>query len=82
MIRLDQLRVLATLHRTGSFTKTAESLHRAQSAISYAIKSLESELGIGLLDSTGYRAKFTPAVLRHPSGEQAVQRVTAIGRKQ
>ena len=61
MITLDQLRVLSTLHKTGSFNKAAQALHRAQSAVTYAIKALEAELELELLDRSGYRAKLTPA---------------------
>ena len=61
MVSIDQLRALATLKETGSFSKTGEALHKAQSAVTYAIKSLESELGVALLDRSGYRAVFTPA---------------------
>ncbi len=58
---LDQLRVIVEVSRAGSFTQAAKSLHRAQSAITYAIKKLESELDIKILDRSGYRASFTPA---------------------
>lgn len=67
MVTLDQLRVFVALNRAGSFAKAAEALHRAQSAVSYAVKSLESELNLTLLDRSGYRAKLTPsgeAILR------------------
>lgn len=67
MVTLDQLRVFVALNQAGSFTKAAEALHRAQSAVTYAVKSLESELELTLLDRSGYRAKLTPsgeAVLR------------------
>ena len=61
MVTLDQLRVFVELHKAGSFTNAAKSLHRAQSAVTYAIKSLESELGVSLLDRSGYRSRLTPA---------------------
>lgn len=67
MVTLDQLRVFVMLNKAGSFTKAAEALHRAQSAVTYSVKSLESELGLTLLDRSGYRAKLTPsgeAILR------------------
>lgn len=59
MATLDQLQVLSTLHRAGSFEAAARQLHRAQSAVSYAIKSLEESLGLTLLDRSGYRAHLT-----------------------
>ena len=75
MVSLDQLSALVALNEAGSFTKAAKSLHKAQSAVTYAIKSLESELGLNLLDRTGYRAKFTPegkAILK--KAEQIIDR--------
>lgn len=61
MVTLDQLRVLATLRETGSFSAAAERLHRAQSAVSYAVRMLEGELGLALFDRSGHRARLTAA---------------------
>ncbi len=58
---LDQLLVLSRIVETGSFRAAAGSLHRAQSAISYAIKNLEEELGVELLCRDEYRPSLTPA---------------------
>ncbi len=58
---LDQLLVLARIAETGSFRGAAQSLHRAQSAVSYAIKNLEEELGLTLLSREDYRPRLTPA---------------------
>ena len=35
-------------------------MHRAQSAISYAIKTLEQELGFSIFDRSSYRPTLTP----------------------
>jgi len=59
MITLDQLQVLSALHETGSVTGAARRLHRAQSAVSYAIRNLEEGLGLTLVDRSGYRAGLT-----------------------
>ncbi len=56
---LDQLRVLQAIKETGSFRSASEVLHKAQSAISYAVKNLEDELNITILDREGYRSQFT-----------------------
>ena len=48
-----QLRAFTVLARTGSFTRTAHELHLTQSAISYAMKALEDEIGCRLLDRMG-----------------------------
>ena len=69
---LDQLQVLSTLRKAGSFEAAARQLFRAQSAVSYAIKSLEEGLGLQLLDRSGYRARLTPA------GEALLKKAEAV----
>lgn len=71
-VTLDQLRVLAALQRTGSVSATARALHRAQSAVSYALKTLEGQLGLALVDHAGYRARLTPV------GEAILARAEAV----
>lgn len=56
---LDQLRVLDTIDRLGSFTSAARELGRATSAVSYAVAGLEASLGLTLFDRTGHRAELT-----------------------
>lgn len=56
-----QLRAFTVLARTGSFTRTAHELHLSQSAISYAIKALEDEIGCRLLDRVGKSVVLTQA---------------------
>lgn len=58
---LDQLLVLNAILDTGSFRAAAEKLHRAQSAVSYAIRNLEQELNLTLFDRDGYRPRLTKA---------------------
>lgn len=60
-VTLDQLLVLSKIAETGSFRAAAGALHRAQSAISYAIKNLEEELGVELLCRDQYRPTLTAA---------------------
>ncbi len=52
---LDQLQVLLCVVETGSFAAAARRLHRATSAISYAIDNLELQLGLPLFDRVGTR---------------------------
>ena len=59
-MNLDQLRVLDAIVRTGSFRAAAEELHRAQSAVSYAVKNLESDLGVQLFSRDASRPVLTP----------------------
>jgi DNA-binding transcriptional LysR family regulator len=57
---VDQLLVLLTVAEAGSFTAAAKRLGRATSAISYAIDTLEAQLGISLFDrGTTRKPKLT-----------------------
>ncbi|MBB3212156.1 DNA-binding transcriptional LysR family regulator [Herbaspirillum sp. Sphag1AN] len=58
---LDQLRVFAQVVDSGSFLGAARALARAQSAVSYAIGALESQLNVPLFDRSGYRPQLTEA---------------------
>lgn len=49
---LRRLRTLDAIVRHRSFTRAAEELHIAQPAVSQQLKSLESELGLELVDRT------------------------------
>lgn len=57
---LDQLQVLQTIVKSGSFRAASQELHRAQSAVSYAVGSLETELGFKLFSRDQYRPQLTP----------------------
>lgn len=63
MLRLDleALHVLDTVATEGSFAKAAAKLNRAQSAVSYQIRKLETALKVRLFNREGYRARLTPA---------------------
>ncbi|MBN9022920.1 MAG: LysR family transcriptional regulator [Rhizobiales bacterium] len=52
-LTLDQLRVLVTVTEEGSFSAAARKLGRVQSAISQAVQSLETALGVQLFDREG-----------------------------
>lgn len=63
-----QILAFAALARRGSFTLAAKDLFLTQSAVSHAIKALESDLGTRLLDRAGRRVLLTQAgeqFLRH-----------------
>ena len=59
-LTLDQLRVLVTIAELGSFSAAARRLQRVQSAISQAVRSLESSLEVTLFDRTGKFPALTP----------------------
>lgn len=59
---LDHLRIFASVAETGSFSAAATRLNRAQSVISYAIATLEEQLGgIPLFDRSARRPVLTAA---------------------
>ena len=58
---LEQLKMLVKIADTGGILAAAEALHRTQPTVSVAIRKLEDELGLQLLDRDSYRASLTPA---------------------
>lgn len=67
-LKLSQLRILVAVAEAGSFSEAALTLQMSQSAVSYAIATLEEELGIVLLARGRYGSHLTPV------GEQIVDR--------
>ena len=55
-LTFDQIRVFLSVVDEGSFPKAAKSLNRAQSAVTYAIRKLEAEIGVPLFDRSAYRS--------------------------
>ncbi len=58
-ISLDQLRVFIKAAELGSFSAAGRELGRAQSAVSYAISTLETQLGLTMFDRSGHTPKLT-----------------------
>jgi DNA-binding transcriptional LysR family regulator len=58
---LDALHTFEVVIREASLARAAQQLHRVQSAVSYQLKKLEQQLGVGLLNREGYRIKLTLA---------------------
>jgi DNA-binding transcriptional LysR family regulator len=71
-IKLVQLQTLITIADCNSFSEAALQLQVSQSAVSYAIATLEEELGVVLLARGRFGAHLTPV------GEQIVQRARQI----
>lgn len=69
---LDQLLVLETIARTGTFVAAARELHRVPSAVSYAVAGLESALGVPLFDRSGHKAVLTDEGRRILSASEAL----------
>jgi DNA-binding transcriptional LysR family regulator len=60
-MELRHLRTLEAIARHGSFTRAAEELHLAQSALSQQVRRLEAELGVEVLRRTSRTVTVTPA---------------------
>ncbi|MEV4396428.1 LysR family transcriptional regulator [Nonomuraea sp. NPDC049607] len=67
-----QLRILQAVARTGNMTRAAEELSTTQSAVSHALRALESELGIALLVRGNHGVSLTAA------GRAVCRRATLI----
>ncbi|NJO50380.1 MAG: LysR family transcriptional regulator, partial [Leptolyngbyaceae cyanobacterium RM2_2_4] len=66
-IKLSQLRALIAVADHGNFSEAALYLDVSQSAVSHAIATLESELGVVLLSRGRHGANLTPV------GQQIIQ---------
>ena len=60
-MELRTLRAFVEVVRQGGFTQAAEKVFATQSTVSKAIKHLEDEIGVPLLDRIGHRSKLTAA---------------------
>ncbi len=69
---LDQLRILVKIADSGSILAAARALHRTQPTVSVALRKLEEELNLQLLDRSSYRVSLTDA------GRQLYRRAAAI----
>jgi DNA-binding transcriptional LysR family regulator len=61
MPELAQLRTFAAVAEALSFTRAAEELGLSQQAVSKAVRALEDELGVVLLERTTREVRLTPA---------------------
>jgi DNA-binding transcriptional LysR family regulator len=61
VVELRQLRAFMQVTNAGTFTRGAEELHLAQSAVSQSIRRLEAELGFELLRRTSHGVELTEA---------------------
>lgn len=72
MVDLRQLQYLIAVAEEGAFRRAARRLHLAQPPLSIAIRQLERELGVTLLD------RSTRGVVPTPAGEEMVARAREI----
>lgn len=60
-ITLEQARALDALDRAGTLTAAAALLRKGHTAVMYALRQLEAQTGLDLLDRRGYRLRLTAA---------------------
>jgi DNA-binding transcriptional LysR family regulator len=60
-VSLDQWRTLVTVVEAGGYARAADTLHRSQSSVTYAIQTLERQLGVAVFDRSGRKARLTAA---------------------
>ncbi|WP_439271176.1 LysR family transcriptional regulator [Pseudochrobactrum sp. HB0163] len=71
-MELRTLRIFTEVVRQGGFTQAAKTVFLTQSAVSKAVRQLEDELGLTLLDRSGHKSVMTDA------GEVVFQRALRI----
>src|SRR5262245_22931387 len=59
-ISLEQWRCLAAVVEAGGYAQTAQTLHKSQSSVTYAVQKLEALLGVRAFESQGRKAVLTP----------------------
>ena len=60
-ISLEQWRALVAVVEAGGYAQAAESLHKTQSTVTYAVQKIESLLGVKLFEIKGRKAVLTEA---------------------
>ncbi len=58
-ITLDQWSALVAVVEAGGYARAAERLHKSQSTVTYAVKQIESQLGVSAFEIEGRKAKLT-----------------------
>jgi DNA-binding transcriptional LysR family regulator len=58
-ISLEQWRALIAVVEAGGYAQAAETLHKSQSAVSYAVQKIESQLGVKAFEIQGRKAILT-----------------------
>lgn len=60
-ISLDQWRALVAVVDAGGYAAAAKTLHKSQSAVTYAVQTIQSLLGVKPFEIRGRKAVLTPA---------------------
>lgn len=73
-ISLEQWRALLAVVDAGGYAQAAEALHKSQSAITYAVQKIESQLSIKIFELQGRRAVLTePGKVLHRRARTLVE---------
>jgi LysR family transcriptional regulator of gallate degradation len=59
-ISIRQARTFLTIHETGSVTRAAKALNRAQTSVTKALQSLEADLGVTVFERSHHGVELTP----------------------
>ena len=60
-VALDQWRALLAVVEAGGYARAADTLHKSQSAVTYAVQKIESALGVKVFEIRGRKAALTEA---------------------
>ena len=60
-ISLEQWRALVAVVDEGGYASAAESIHKSQSSVTYAVQQIEKLLGVKVFQLKGRKAMLTPA---------------------
>ncbi|HEX4376639.1 MAG TPA: LysR family transcriptional regulator [Steroidobacteraceae bacterium] len=71
-VSLDQWQALKTVVEAGGYAQAAARLHKSQSAITYAVQKIETQLKVKLFELEGRKARLTS------EGEVLFQRARAL----
>jgi LysR family transcriptional regulator for metE and metH len=89
MLDRTHLQIIQAIQQYGTLTKAAEKLYLTQSALSHAIKKLDTELGVAMWEKDGRQLRLTQAGKRLlslanrilPQFEHCENQITAKGRR-
>ena len=88
-VTLDQWRALVDVVDRGGYAQAAESLHKSQSSVTYAVQQIEAQLGVKAFEIKGRKAVLTStgemlyrrgrALLEEAEGLEKVARAASAG---
>src|SRR5689334_18714139 len=59
-VTLEQWQALVAVVDAGGYAKASEKLHKSQSAVTYSVQKLQSQLGVKAFEIDGRKAVLTP----------------------